>query len=95
MPTKQDAIEAAKTVQDPEIQVDIWTMGLVYDIEIKNKNEVHIKMTLTSPTCPYGTMLVEDFKEKLKKKGFKTVNIELVFEPIWQPSQELRMLLGV
>ena len=95
MPNKKTAIEVAKTVQDPEIQIDIWTMGLIYDINFKKPSTVNIKMTFTSPMCPYGQILVDEFRQKLQKKGFKTVNIEIVFEPVWQPSKELRMMLGV
>jgi len=95
MPTKEDAIEVAKTVLDPEIQIDIWTLGLLYNIDVKNPEQVDIKMTFTSPTCPFGPMLVDELKKKLAEKGFKTANVEIVFEPVWQPSQELRMMLGV
>ncbi len=95
MSTKEDVIEAAKTIEDPEIHIDIWTLGLIYDINIKNSETVDIKMTFTSPMCPFGPMLVEELKNKLLKKGFKTANIEIVFEPVWQPSEELRMMLGV
>ena len=95
MATKEDVIEAAKTVQDPEINVDIWTLGLIYNIEIKSPEQTDIKMTFTSPMCPFGPMLVDELKGKLTSKGFTTTTVEVVFEPVWQPSEELRMMLGV
>ena len=95
MPTKEEAIEVIKTVQDPEIQIDIWTLGLIYNLDAKDIETIDIKMTFTSPMCPYGPMLVDELKGKLTSKGFRTVNVEIVFEPVWQPSEELRMMLGV
>lgn len=95
MPTKEEAIEVIKTVQDPEIQIDIWTLGLIYNLDAKDIETIDIKMTFTSPMCPFGPMIVEELKGKLTSKGFKTVNVEIVFEPLWQPSEELRMMLGV
>ncbi|MBI4142059.1 DUF59 domain-containing protein [Candidatus Woesearchaeota archaeon] len=95
MPTKEEAIEVIKTVEDPEIRIDIWTLGLIYNIDVKEPETTDIKMTFTSPMCPYGPMIVEELKGKLTSKGFKTVNVEVVFEPVWQPSEELRATLGI
>lgn len=94
MTTKEQVIEALKKVEDPELMIDVWTLGLIYDIDLQADN-LKIKMTFTSPMCPYGPMLVDELKGKLTSKGFKTVNVEIVFEPVWQPSEELRMMLGV
>ena len=66
-----------------------------YNLDLKDAETADIKMTFTSPLCPFGPMLVEELKGKLISKGFKTVTVDIVFEPIWQPSQELRMMLGV
>jgi len=95
MPTKEEAIEVIKTVEDPEIHIDLWTLGLIYNLDIKTPETIDVKMTFTSPMCPFGPMLVEELKGKLTSKGFSSVNVEVVFEPVWQPSQELRMMLGV
>ena len=92
--TKDDAIKALKKVKDPEMNIDIWTLELIYDIGIKG-SDVNIKMTLTSPTCPYGPLIIEDTKKSLKKIGFKKQNIEIVFDPPWQPSDDLKLQLGV
>lgn len=94
MITKEQVIEIMKTCNDPELNLDIYTLGLIYDIDLNNE-ELKIKMTFTSPMCPYGPMIVEELKEKLEKLGAKKVEVGIVFNPPWQPSQELREMLGV
>ncbi|MAH32962.1 aromatic ring hydroxylase [archaeon] len=95
MATKEDIIKALKKVNDPDIGIDIWTLGFIYNIEIKEPI-VNIKMTLTSPMCPYAPMLIEEVKTKVKEiKGISEVNVEMVFDPPWEPSEELRATLGV
>lgn len=94
MITKEQVIEVMKTCNDPELNLDIWTLGLIYNIDINNEL-VKIKMTFTSPMCPYGPMIVEELKEKLEKASIKNPEVEIVFNPPWQPSQELRDMLGV
>lgn len=93
--TKENIIEILKQVNDPEIQLDVWTMGLIYDIKIEDK-KVMITMTMTTPACPYGPMMLEDVKKQvLSGTGAEDVRIEVTFEPPWQPSEELRAMLGV
>jgi len=94
MPTKEQAIEALKQVQDPEIGIDVWTLGLIYEMDIKGK-DMYIKMTFTSPMCPYGPQLVGNIKQKLKEIKFNEPKVEVTFSPPWEPSQELREMLGV
>lgn len=91
--TKEQVIEVIKTVSDPELGIDIWTLGLVYNLDLK-KDLAEVKMTLTSPTCPFGPMIIEDLKTKLSNIGVNS-QIMLVFDPPWQPSEELRAMLGV
>ncbi len=93
---KGKIIEVLKKVNDPELHIDVWTLGLIYNIEIK-ENNIDIKMTFTSPMCPYGPFLVDDIKKKLKEahKWIKEVKIEVVFQPLWQPSDELKEILGI
>jgi len=84
-----------KQVYDPEIQVDVWTLGLIYDIKVKEK-KIHILMTFTTPMCPYGPMLLEEIKSRVKEDtDAEEVEIDVTFEPPWQPSEDLRMMLGV
>ena len=95
MPTKEEVIEALKTVNDPEIQIDVWTLELIYNIDVK-ESAVNIKMTFTTPMCPYGPMLLEEIKARVSElKGVKGVDIEVTFDPPWQPSEQLRATLGV
>ncbi len=98
--TKPQIIEALKQCYDPELLIDVWTLGLIYDIKIisaeNNQSNLEITMTFTFPGCPYGPMLVEDITKKLKEiSGVKDVKLNVVFEPPWKPSDELRAMLGV
>ena len=94
MPTKEQAITALTLVADPELQLDIWTLGLVYGVECEGKI-VKITMTFTSPFCPYGPELVEQVKTELEKIGFTECQVDVVFSPVWKPSEEVKMLLGL
>jgi metal-sulfur cluster biosynthetic enzyme len=86
-------IEVMKNVQDPELMIDIWSLELIYDVEEKD-NAVDVKMTFTSPTCPYGELILSDLRGKLKKAGIEA-KIDVVFTPLWQPTDELREMIGV
>lgn len=98
MPEKEQVIEVLKKVYDPEIQYDIWSLGLVYDIEIVG-SKVKILMTFTSPMCPYGPVLMDDVRRQVSSiDGVGEVNIELTFSPVWGPekmTEEARMALGI
>ncbi|MDP6641830.1 MAG: metal-sulfur cluster assembly factor [Candidatus Nanoarchaeia archaeon] len=95
MVSKSDVVDALKKVMDPELHIDIWTLELVYNIEI-DEDSVNVLMTFTSPGCPYGPALLADTKQKLSDlDGVKKVNVEVIFEPLWEPSEDLRAMLGV
>ena len=95
MAIKEDVIEVLKKVNDPEIGIDIWTLELVYEVKVEN-DKVYIKMTFTTPMCPYGPMLLDEVRAKVSEiKGIKEVDVEVTFDPPWQPSEELRATLGV
>jgi len=95
MATKEEVTEILKKINDPEINIDIWTLELIYDVNVEN-DKVKIKMTFTSPMCPYGPMLVEEIKTKVREvQGVKEVEVDVVFDPPWKPSEELRATLGV
>ena len=81
---KNKVIEEVKKIFDPEIPVNIYELGLIYKIEIDEKNKVNIDMTLTSPNCPVAESLPKDVKENIKKiEGVSDVNINVVWEPPW------------
>ena len=95
---KNNIVEALKKVSDPELGMDIWSLGLVYDIKIEGKNVI-IVMSLTSPSCPYGDALMDDVRRQVSSvEGVGEAEIELTFDPPWGPekmSEEARMALGV
>lgn len=93
--TRDEVISMIKTIIDPELYIDIWTLGLIYDIDIV-ENVLNIRMTFTSVACPAGPQLVGEIKEKAKElSGIRETNVEIVFQPQWQPSEELKALLGI
>ncbi len=95
MPTKDDVISIIKEIIDPELFIDIWTLGLIYDIEVDGRN-VDIKMTFTSVACPAGPELVGEVKSKLEaSEDIDTASVEVVFDPPWQPSEDLKALMGI
>ncbi len=78
-------IDMLKTCYDPEIPVDIWELGLIYEININEENEVLIKMTLTSPSCPVAETLPPEVEKKVGEiEGVKSSKIELTFDPPWE-----------
>ncbi len=94
MTTELDVKEALKEVKDPELDMDIITLGLIYDVKIE-KDTVFIKMTFTTPYCPYGPMLLKQIEDKVKTLGVEKVEIDLVLDPPWTPSEELKALMGL
>lgn len=98
MPTKDEVIEKLKTVMDPHIGVDIYRLGLIYEIEI-NDRTVTIKMTLTNPACPMAKSITGSAKTAVEKiEGVDNVNLEMVFDPPWNPqmmSDDLKKMWGV
>ena len=80
----QQVIDVIKTCFDPEIPVDIWELGLIYEIALDEENNLKVKMTLTSPSCPVAETLPPEVEEKLRNiGGIKSAKIELTFEPPW------------
>jgi len=81
---KSKVIEAVKKIFDPEIPVNIYELGLIYKIDVDEKNKVNVDMTLTSPNCPVAESLPNEVKENIKKvEGVSDVNLNLVWEPPW------------
>ena len=81
---KSKVIEAVKKIYDPEIPVNIYELGLIYKIDVDEKNKANVDMTLTSPNCPVAESLPNEVKENIKKvEGVSDVNLNLVWEPPW------------
>lgn len=89
--------EALRQVKDPELDLNIIDLGLVYDVEVTG-GDVRIDMTLTSPGCPAGPMITNDaYKAVRALEGVKDVNIEIVWEPYWTPDRidpKIRAMMG-
>ena len=92
-------IKTIKTIFDPEIPVDIYELGLIYDVIINEDFDVKILMTLTTPNCPVAETLPVDVKEKVKTvNGINEVEVEITFEPPWSQdlmSDEAKLELGI
>ena len=84
---EKQIIDTLRNIYDPEIPLNIYDLGLIYDIDYNPSGEVTIQMTLTAPNCPMADILVEDVNIQVAKvKGVKAVNVILVFEPAWDKS---------
>ena len=84
---EQQIIMAIKTVEDPEIPVDVYELGLIYDIDIKTNKDVEITMTLTSPNCPVAESLPEEVRSKVENlQSINKCKVNIVFEPTWDAS---------
>ena len=96
--TKEAVMEKLQEVTDPEMQISIVDLGLVYDVSL-DKGMVIVKMTLTSPACPVGPLIIQSVEENIKKiKGVTGVTVNIVWEPLWGPdkmSDEAKMELGI
>lgn len=96
---EEETVRMLKTVFDPEIPVDVYSLGLIYKIDISDEGNVAIDMTLTAPNCPMADFLFEDIRQKVESiEGVKSVNVQLVFEPEWDQSmmsEEAKLELGM
>lgn len=91
-------MKALKECYDPEIPVNVWDLGLIYDVAVDD-DKVHVKMTLTAPGCPMHSFISQEVKEKLQTvSGVKEATVEVVWDPPWSPdkmSQEAKAQLGM
>ena len=94
----EKVVKVLKTIYDPEIPVDIYELGLIYDVFLNEENHVKILMTLTSPNCPVAESLPQEVKDKVAEiKGVKSAEIEMTFDPAWTRdlmSEEAKLELG-
>ncbi|MBB1149193.1 MULTISPECIES: iron-sulfur cluster assembly protein [unclassified Myroides] len=95
----ENIVKMLKTIYDPEIPVDIYELGLIYDVFVNETNDVKILMTLTSPNCPVAETLPMEVEEKVKSiDQVNNVEVELTFEPTWSKdlmSEEAQLELGL
>jgi len=100
MELKNKIREALSQVKDPEIGLGVIDLGLIYDIDIKDNNDIDIRMTLTTPACPFGPEIIDAVRISVQKiEEVKEVNVEVVFDPPWNPevmaSEYARDVLGI
>jgi FeS assembly SUF system protein len=95
----ENIVKTLKRIYDPEIPVDIYELGLIYDVMINEDNEVKILMTLTSPNCPVAETLPQEVEEKVKSiNEVKSCVVEITFDPPWSKdlmSEEAKLELGM
>lgn len=98
--TEQEIRDALSGVKDPELQIDIVTLGLVRKVTVDDPEALgvtgaEILMTLTTPLCPFTDQLIGDIEDTLHKLGVEHPRVELTFDPPWEPPEELKASLGV
>lgn len=95
----EEIVKVLKTIYDPEIPVDIYELGLIYDVMVNTDYEVKILMTLTSPNCPVAETLPREVEEKINKiDNVKATEVEITFDPPWSKdlmSEEAKLELGM
>ena len=91
-------VETVKTIYDPEIPVDIYELGLIYDVFVNENMDVKVLMTLTSPNCPVAETLPMEVEEKIRSiEGVNSAEVEITFDPSWSQdmmSEEAKLELG-
>ena len=99
---KNNVIDILKLCNDPELPIDLWNLGLIYDLKINEQDKkfaVDIIMSLTTPGCTMGQYMIEDIKNKMASiKSISSVNVELTFDPPWNPkmmTEEGKIKLGL
>lgn len=86
IPTEEQIMNALKVVQDPEIGLGLVDLGLIYDVNVRDNGAVDVRMTLTTPACPYGEMLVTQAHDAVEAvEGVTEAKIDLVWTPTWDP----------
>lgn len=88
LPTKEQIVEVLKPIQDPEIRLGVVDLGLIYDVDVSDDGVVRVKMTLTTPACPYGEMLLAMVHREVEQlEGVTKVEVVLVWDPPWDPKE--------
>lgn len=96
--TSETCRDALRVVIDPEIYQNIVDLGLVYGVDVREEKVVDVTMTLTTPHCPMGPQIIENVEKALLDYGARTVNVNIVWEPMWTPdamTDELKRELGI
>ena len=98
-PLEERVVDVLKTCYDPEIPVNIYDLGLIYEVKVKEGNDVYVKMTLTSPACPVAETLPPEVENKIKEiVDVNNAKVEITFDPPWDKdmmSEEAKLELGM
>ena len=96
---EDEVIKVLKNIYDPEIPVNVYDLGLIYEIDVDEDDNVKIRMTLTAPNCPMADDIINEVKQKVEAvEGVKSVDLKLTFDPPWDESnltEEARLELGL
>ncbi len=96
---EEEIIKVLKTIYDPEIPVNIYDLGLIYELDADDDNNVRIRMTLTAPNCPIADEILHEVREQVEAvEGVKSLDLKLTFDPPWDESnltEEARLELGL
>lgn len=103
MATKKDIMDKLSKVMDPELGISIVDLGLIYEVDVKEKKEgepqkAYIRMTFTTPACPLLNFILEDVKKRLDELEGMDIEVKVVFEPLWTPdrmSEKAKIKLGM
>lgn len=99
MALEKDIVLALRQIYDPEIPVNIYDLGLIYQIKVDQQNDVYIQMTFTAPNCPMADYVFDQVKTAVEDvPGVKSVKVEIVFEPVWDKSmmsEQAKIELGL
>ncbi|NTV44486.1 MAG: DUF59 domain-containing protein [Candidatus Yonathbacteria bacterium] len=98
--TEQQIFETLKTIKDPELDIDIVTLGLIRSVTLDDEKKTGVSgaeviMTLTSPLCPFAGTLIESVEDAVSALGLEEVRVELSFTPPWEVPEDLRTVLGL
>jgi len=92
-------VDVLKTCYDPEIPVNIYDLGLIYEVQVSDGNDIHVRMTLTSPACPVAETLPPEVEQKIRElPDVNSAKVEITFDPPWDKnmmSEEARLELGM
>lgn len=92
--TKEIVLEKLKDVKDPELGIDIVTLGLIYDVKF-DEDGIEVLMTMTTPFCPFADDIIADVEKKVLSLKSGEAKVEITFDPPWEPPKELREKLGL
>lgn len=96
--SKKEIIDKLKKIKDPELDIDIVSLGLIRDIIIDDTAELKkatVIMTLTTPFCPFADQLINEVEKSLTDMGYEDARVELTFTPLWEPTEDIKRQLGL